>query len=117
MFVDDKKLKYPMLGAFDKAMTGLLRKLDGEIEYRYIHQEDHVVSYVRDGLLFAYNFSPTELYTDYGVPTPDGAYEVILTSDDGKFGGHERIDPSAPYVSDVSREEPSPFRGDRGQRS
>lgn len=98
--VDDKKLKYPMLGAFDKAMTGLLRKLDGEIEYRYIHQEDHVVSYVRDGLLFAYNFSPTELYTDYGVPTPDGAYEVILTSDDGKFGGHERIDPSAPYVSD-----------------
>lgn len=98
--VDDKKLKYSMLGAFDKAMTGLLRKLDGEIEYHYIHQEDHVVSYVRDGLLFAYNFSPTASYTDYGVPTPDGAYEMILTSDDSKFGGHGRIDPSVPYVSD-----------------
>lgn len=39
-------------------------------------------------------------FTDYrvGVDVP-GEYKVILTSDEGKFGGHDRIDLNGRYFT------------------
>ena len=43
---------------------------------------------------------PSQSYTDYrvGVERP-GQYKVILTSDEKKFGGHERIDRTGSYFT------------------
>ena len=43
---------------------------------------------------------PSQPYSDYrvGVDTP-GQYKVILTSDEKKFGGHERIDRTGRYFT------------------
>lgn len=46
----------------------------------------------RAGLLFIFNFNPTESFTDYrvGVEEP-GQYGVVLSSDEGRFGGFDNI--------------------------
>jgi 1,4-alpha-glucan branching enzyme len=95
--VDDPELKYQWLGAFDKAMLAVIRDLRGAFEYVTINQGDHVLSYVRDGKLFVYNLSPTQSFTDYGIPAPAGEYRVVLSSDDPQFGGQGRIDTSVAY--------------------
>lgn len=95
--VDNQELKYSWLGAFDQAMTALLRSIDGDIEYQYIHQADCVISYVRNDTVFIYNFSPTVSYEGYGVPAPDGSYRIVLSSDSEDFGGAARIDTSCEY--------------------
>lgn len=68
--MDDKKLKYSQLGAFDKAMITQLRGISGDVEYSYVHQDDHVLSYARGDKLIVYNFSPTDSYTEYALPVP-----------------------------------------------
>lgn len=99
---DDSRLKYAQLGAFDQAMIDLLRQsnADDAVSYQYVHQDDHVLSYVRGGKLYVYNFSPTKSYTDYGVPAPHGNYRVVLSTDETAFGGQDRIDTALDYVSD-----------------
>ena len=39
-------------------------------------------------LIFVFNFSPTKSFTDYGMLVPAGSYEVVLDTDDPKFGGN-----------------------------
>lgn len=96
---DNPKLKYSQLGAFDQVLTKLLRDVAGEVDYRYVHQGDGVLSYTRGDHLFVYNLSPTESYADYGVPAPNGCYKVVLSSDDTEFGGQDRIDQHVAYVA------------------
>ena len=47
----------------------------------------------RKGLLWVFNFHPTDSYADYrvGVDTP-GTYRIILDSDAEVFGGLGRVD-------------------------
>lgn len=97
--VDDEQLKYHFLANFDKAMVDILRGLGGNPSDVFIHDDDHVIGYVRDGLVFAYNFHPTKSYEDYGFSVPYGNYRVILSSDDSKFGGLNRIDTTLDYPS------------------
>lgn len=102
--VDDPQLKYQWLAAFDKAMVDVVRGLHAStFDYVNINQGDHVLSYVRDGKLFAFNLSPTQSYTDYGVPAPAGEYKIILSSDDKAFGGQGRIDTSVSYFEHDGR--------------
>lgn len=96
---DDPKLKYSQLGSFDRALTTLLRDAGGDVDYRYIHQGDGVLSYARGGYLFAYNFSPGESYTEYGAPAPDGKYTAVLSSDSKEFGGQGRVDSHVTYMA------------------
>ena len=42
---------------------------------------------MRENLLFIYNFHPINSYTDYGVLVPEGEYEVVLNTDEKRFGG------------------------------
>jgi 1,4-alpha-glucan branching enzyme len=98
--VDDHKLKYRFLGDFDKAMIGVVRELRSEPGYVLTNDGDHVVSYERDGLIFAYNFHPSRSFEDYGLPAPEGTYEIVLSSDSKAFGGFDRVDTSLHYPSD-----------------
>ena len=97
---DNGFLKYQWLGEFDAALMKIVQTIDDPgIHYLTIRQHDHVVSFIRGDLLFIMNFSPSQSWTDYGVPAAAGSYNVILDSDDQQFGGQNRIDDSTRYFT------------------
>lgn len=89
--VDNHELCYHFLGDFDKAMTHILsskRNLQKTKVVEIWHNDDdQILAYSRDNLIFVFNFSPNRSYTDYGFMTPQGSYSVILNTDSKDFGG------------------------------
>ena len=56
------------------------------------HEGDKVIVFERAGLLFIFNFHPTKSYTDYRIGIEiSGQYQIILSSDEKKFGGFGNI--------------------------
>jgi len=102
--MDDELLKYKFLGRFDSAMNNLeekygwLHKDPGYVSWK--HQGDKVVTFERGGLLFIFNFHPTNSFPDYkiGVDVP-GKYKVVLDSDAEEFGGHKRLNHATEYLT------------------
>ena len=93
---DNPDLKYEWLGQFDEDMIHLAKDADlfsmsmGDL--RLIDSNRQVIVFYRKGLLFAFNFSPCNSYTDVTVSLPAIAnYTVALCSDDGKYGGNDLI--------------------------
>lgn len=100
--VDDGHLRYKYLNEFDSAMNNT------EEEYGWLtapqayvslkNEVDKVIVFERAGLLFVFNFHPTNSFSDYRVGVEEaGEYRVILSTDDKRFGGFENIDISAKY--------------------
>jgi len=102
--VDNDTLRYGQLNEFDKAMIDLLKKehiLTKDAELLKIHESDKVLIYRKGNVVFAFNFNPTQSFEGYFIPTGDeGMYSVLLSSDDGVFGGHNRIDTSWRYKAE-----------------
>jgi len=100
--VEDHDLKYGYLGAFDAAMVKLQKDykiLDEPATQRiYENSFDKVVAFTRGELLFVFNFHPVRSFTDYGIPIK-GKFRIIIDSDDPEFGGFNRIDRTAIYLS------------------
>lgn len=104
--VDDQLLRYKYLNNFDVAMNwleekyGWLRSPQAYVSLK--NETDKVIVFERAGLLFIFNCKfkqdladvvhPTQSFTDYrvGVDKP-GKYKVVLSSDEKRFGGHDRI--------------------------
>ncbi len=61
---------------------------------------DKVIVYERAGLLFIFNFHPSQSFTDYrvGVEEP-GEYKVVLSSDEPRFGGFDNIKLDGQYFT------------------
>ncbi len=101
--VDDKDLKYEWLGEFDKAMLELSqdKKIFKKAPYSlYIDEALQVLVYERNGVVFVLNFSPENSYNPYFVRTRvKGEYLPVLSSDEARFGGFDRVDLSACYSS------------------
>ena len=98
-------LKYEYLKKFDKEMLrlvqdkGILSKKENCI---CIDKDKQVVVYERGGLVFAFNFSPATSYEGYWIePLTSGKYRVILSTDESRFGGFDRI--SDDYVYNAKR--------------
>lgn len=95
--VDDHLLRYKCLNEFDVAMEhaeGKYKWLSAPQAYVSLKNEnDKVIVFERGGLLFVFNFHPTQSYQDYrvGVEVP-GTYRVALDTDSEEFGGFKRID-------------------------
>ncbi|MBQ3105447.1 MAG: alpha amylase C-terminal domain-containing protein [Lachnospiraceae bacterium] len=108
--VDNENLRYRELNEFDKAMIRLLKEEhipEKRAESRWIHQDDKVIIYNKEDVVFAFNFHPTRSFEGYFVPVGEaGTYEVILSSDDGCFGGFGRVDTAYRYTT---------FRGEDGR--
>lgn len=102
--VDDGLLRYKHLWSFDRAMNLLEEAhkwLPAPPAYVSLkHEGDKVIVFERAGLLFVFNFHPTNSYTDYrvGIEVP-GSYRVALDSDRPEYGGHGRIDPSSRHFT------------------
>lgn len=97
-------LRYRYLNEFDKAMNHTEERygwLAAEPAYVSLkHEGDKVVVYERAGLLFVFNFHPTNSFSDYrvGVEAP-GKYSVILSSDEKRFGGFDNVRPGGEYLT------------------
>ena len=90
-------LKYQKLGLFDRDMVTLAKKKDLFQQWMadlcYLKEEDKVLVFYRKGLLFAFNFHPTNSVTNVLIPVPNDAdYTVELSSDDGVYGGWDRVE-------------------------
>ena len=101
---DNGFLKYSQLGAFDKAMTALLRR-NGVLHefYPYLLQMDEerkTLVFERGGLLFVFNWHTEQSLPDYAVRVREaGKYRLILSTDDETYGGQGRDNMSVEHFS------------------
>ena len=87
-------LKYQWLNDFDEDMVKLTKEANmfsqrmGDLRLT----RDKVLVFYRGGLLFAFNFDPSQSQTDVAVEVPNYAdYTVAMSSDDEKYGGWDRV--------------------------
>ncbi len=104
---DNGMLKYEWLGDFDKAMLKLARKYHvltkKDLYNLWIDQEKKLIAFSKGGLLYLFNFHPTQSQDAFFLPahtTGEGAYQVVFSSDDGAFGGQERISKDTVYIAE-----------------
>ncbi len=101
---DDKNLKYEWMLEFDRAMIEVSK--DKKIFNRdarplFIDEQAQVLVYERNDAIFAFNFSPYNSYDGYFINTPSaGEYTPVLSTDDEKFGGFDRIATDITYTAE-----------------
>ena len=93
--VDNPELQYEYMNEFDKAMLRIIREgdlLTKKEKYLRNDVDRQTITYKRGDYIFAFNFSPTNSYTDLRIEgIPRGEWQVALASDDFCFGGQGRI--------------------------
>ena len=93
--VDDTNLKYHLLARFDHDMIALaqqyrLLEIQGPA-LLFEHFGDKVIAFERAGLLFVFNFHPSNSYVDYQFEALPGKYRMVFDSDAERYGGHGRL--------------------------
>ena len=103
--VDNKNLTYHYLGDFDADMLKVIKSEKDfqatEIKEIWHDDNDQVLAYERNDLIFVFNFSPKHSYTDYGFLVAPGAYEVILNTDNKIYGGNGFADDTMVHFTNV----------------
>lgn len=101
--VDNDKFLYHDLGVFDQAMIALINSVPAfnttPVYQRWDNEGDQVVAYQRGDLLFVFNFNGEKSFTDYGILTDRGEYQVVLNTDNKQFGGFGLVDESIVHIS------------------
>jgi 1,4-alpha-glucan branching enzyme len=100
--VDDENLKYKYLNKFDQQMIHLLirENILPALPAKQINMDEQnkVIIFERNNLLFAFNFHGNHSIADYRFPSVGkGSYKIILSTDDLDVGGFGRIDTSIKY--------------------
>lgn len=107
---DEELLRYQFLQRFDQTLMQLdnahsLLSCPDPMYISLKHQVDMVVVWERAGLLFIVNLHPTKSFVDYQVGVGrGGVYRVAVSSDDGWFGGHGRVQVSKSVYWSEERE-------------
>ncbi len=92
---DSPFLRYQYLYNFDKSIIKLCNDynlLEGSLKKIYDHEDDKVLVFERDNLLFMVNLSSENSYVDYEIPNLTSSYKLLFSSDDAEYGGFERIE-------------------------
>ncbi|MBT8338881.1 MAG: alpha amylase C-terminal domain-containing protein, partial [Desulfatitalea sp.] len=93
---DDPNLKYRQLADFDRDMIALSRRYKmlstPYAHHMWEHNDDKILIFERAGLIFAFNFHPTQSFADYQFEAAPGNYGIVLNSDAPRYGGHNRVD-------------------------
>ena len=94
---DNGYLKYQWLGDFDQDMVALAKRSDlfeqRMADLRLLKEPEKTIVFYRKGLLFAFNFHPSQSLTNVLVPVPNNAdYTVKISSDDEKYGGQNLVE-------------------------
>ena len=94
---DNGYLKYQWLGDFDHDMVMLTKRHRmfnqrmGDL--RLLKGPEQTLAFSRKGLLFAFNFHPSQSLTNVLVPVPAAAeYTLELSTDDEKYGGQGLVE-------------------------
>ena len=108
---DKEELKYKYLQEFDKQMVALLR--DSKVmqalpaQQLWIDEENKVLAFERNNLIFVFGLHPTQSLPDYPFPIPHaGTYRLVLNSDIPESGGFDRIDSDVRYFTKPSERFP-----------
>jgi len=108
---DNLDLQYHWLSDFDREMITLVNKsklIDVPEVYRiYDNKENNLLAYSRGNYLFVFNFHPNKSFVDYGIPMATSKYKIVLDTDEGRFGGQNRIDNQLTYFTHPSGGEDS----------
>ena len=93
---DNGYLKYSYLGDFDKDMVEVTKNhriFDQKMaDLLLLKEPEKTIVFYRNGLIFAFNFSPSNSLTNVLVPIFDEKdYEIALCSDDFMYGGEGRV--------------------------
>ena len=90
--------KFEWLAAFDRAMTGLVKKYRlhtcTQAKSLMLDNQKSTLIFERGGLLFAFNLHPNISRESVFIScanTGEGDYKVVFSSDDAAFGGSDRI--------------------------
>jgi len=101
--VDNMHLKYHYLGDFDRRMLSVIKSIKNfpqtVIQKVWDDEGDQILAYMRDDLLFVFNFNPAKSFADYGFLVPAGKYEVALNSDAVIFGGNGLADDTVEHLT------------------
>ena len=104
--VDNDRLLYHDLNAFDNAMVRLIESEkkfnETPIEKVWDNEGDQLVAYKRRDLLFVFNFNGQKSFIDYGILVKKGAYKVVLNTDAKQFGGFGFSDDSVTHYTQPS---------------
>lgn len=99
----DPDLKFHWLLDFDYDMIWLVRHhhILGHPEVNKVWENDgdKVLAYHRGPFLFVFNFHPVQSFSDYGIPLGEGKYRIVLNSDNGRYGGFDRVDEELTYYT------------------
>ena len=94
---DDTLLRYQYLRNFERDMLALdeqysfLTSGSGYISRK--HDGDKLFVFERGGLVWVFNFHPTQSFADYRIAVEEaGEYKVVLNSDAKCYDGHGRLD-------------------------
>ena len=90
-------LKYGWLAEFDKDMISVGKEYNIYTQHMpdllLLKNPEQTIVFHRHGLMFAFNFSPSNSLTDVLVPVfNDSNYEVVFCSDDVKYGGNGLVE-------------------------
>ena len=100
---DSDDLKYKCLGDFDRDMLSTIKTVTKfektAIVKIWDNDGDQILAFMRDDLLFVFNFSPSRSFVDYGFLCPEGEYNVVLNSDSLKYGGNGLTDDTVPHFT------------------
>ena len=102
---DNEELKYKYLNDWDKQMIRVIKEnhvlSSGPAQQIFMDGSNKVIIFERNNLLFIFNFSVDFSIFGYEFPVPHaGTYRILLNSDNGEFGGFNRIDNSINYATD-----------------
>jgi 1,4-alpha-glucan branching enzyme len=103
--VHNEELKYQWLADFDRAMHDFAREnqiLKKAPKSIWLDQMGKLIIFERNGLLFVFNLHPN--WSQDGVyvdckKTGAGDYRVVFSSDEGRFGGLDRVSYDYTYTA------------------
>jgi len=100
---DSDMLRYRFLAEFDRAMMEIDQTI-GVLGHPlpptcHEHVDDKILAFSRGELLFVFNLDPTRSYSDRLIGASEGTYQIVLDSDDCRFGGFDRINREIRYQS------------------
>ena len=94
--IDDHLLRYRFLNDFDAKMQwteekyGWLHSPEAYVSLK--HEGDKVIVFERAGLLWIFNFHPSQSFVDYRVGVEQaGTYRIVINTDSSAFGGHDNV--------------------------
>lgn len=101
---EDHLLRYQYLNNFDRSMNqceakyGWLHSPQAYISLK--HEVDKVIVFERAGLVFVFNFHPSQSFADYRIGIEvSGTYRIVLNTDSKEAGGFNRVDENTRFFT------------------